>query len=267
MLLPMRKCLLFVDEVGNSDLAGSEKDDNIRYLSLTGVLTTHDLHERKIRPRIEQLKSELLGGSSESPIILHRRDIMRRDGRFAKLRDPDVSAKFDQKLLAIVEECPYLAITVAIDKRMHLKQYEVWHYDPYHYCLRLLIERYIYWLNRHNAQGYVIAEPRYKKADKKVKSSYGLIFRNGTEHIGAGVVRKRLLSSDIIFQPKRANVAGLQLCDLIAHPSFRSMRCERDRTPEPADFGGRIAEILRRKRYARDPKTNEISGWGTKWLP
>lgn len=258
---------LYVDEVGNGDLSGSATDDNVRYLSLTGILTKQDIHASRFQPEIDRLKGNLLGHTTATPVILHRSDIINRRGAFAKLRDPTIQAEFDAEILHLIESLPYRAITVTIDKRLHLQQYEAWHFDPYHYCMRCLIERYVLWLNRHNRRGDVVAEPRYKKVDKKLKASFRKTYTSGTEHVPARLMQARLLSHDLMFAPKAANVAGLQICDLVAHPSYRSMRIQRERAQEPADFGGRIAAILIKDKYSRNPKTEQIEGWGRKWLP
>jgi hypothetical protein len=258
---------LFIDEIGNSDLDGAALDPNIRFLALTGVIAIRDHHERILRPRIEGLKGVFPSHSTDDPVVLHRRDIMRREGRFNTLRDDGVKAAFDAELLDLIDKCPYLAITVQIDKKAHLETYSVWRFDPYHYCLRCLIERYALYLKRHQVQGDVVIEPRYKKADKKVKTSFERIYREGTENIPAPMMQAHLLSKDIGFFEKKHNVAGLQLADILAHPSARYMRFQRDGIPQPDDFGSRIAQILVDKHYVRNPHTRCIEGYGTKWLP
>jgi hypothetical protein len=42
---------LFIDEVGNGDLKGAETDPNVRFLSLSGVITRLDLHDERIHPK------------------------------------------------------------------------------------------------------------------------------------------------------------------------------------------------------------------------
>ena len=192
---------------------------------------------------------------------------MRREGPFEELRNPTKLAIFNERILQLFAELPYLAVTVQIDKRLHLERYGVWHFDPYHYCLRCLVERFVNYLERWNWRGDVVIEARYKKSDKKLKASFQRIYESGTENIPATVVQRRLLSHDIGIFPKNANVAGLQIADLIAHPSARHMRHEKDSTPQPQDFGTAIAEILLHRRYARDPRSRKIHGWGRKWLP
>jgi len=258
---------LYIDEVGNSDLKGASADPNVRYLALTGVMTRCDLHDRRLTPALENLKRHFPTTASAPPLNFHRRDIMRREGPFAALRDPAVLERFNDELADFVKVQPYLVTTVQIDKKQHMDLYGVWQYDPYHYCLRCLIERYVLYLNRHDLQGDVVIEPRFKKADKRLKTSFERIYNHGTEHLPPEVIQRRLLSKDIGFFDKRANVAGLQLADLLAHPSARHMRFERDGVDPPSDYGARLADILVGWKYARHPRTLKVKGWGTKWLP
>ena len=65
VLFPMRLLRLFIDEVGNSDLNGAANDPNVRYLSLTGIMTCQELHTQRFGPALTILKSSLFG-------ILHR---------------------------------------------------------------------------------------------------------------------------------------------------------------------------------------------------
>lgn len=134
------RCHLFIDEVGNGDLRGSANNDNERYLSLTGLITRLDMYERRFIPEVEAFKREIFGAEVAANVIFHRREILRREGYFSILRDPSIAARFDAGLLQLFRNLPYLITTVTIDKREHLNTYAVWHYDPYHYCLRVLVE-------------------------------------------------------------------------------------------------------------------------------
>ena len=260
-------CRLYIDEVGNGDLNGAADDPNIRYLSLTGIIMKTAAHDRRLQPAIEDLKAVHLEDIGDNPRILHRREIMRAEGCFRPLREAEARQAFNADLLCIMRDQPYLAITVTIDKRRHLETYQVWRFDPYHYCMTCLVERYVLWLNRNNLRGDVIAEARFKKVDKKLKASFDRLYRLGSPQVSAALMQARLKSHDLGLFPKRANVAGLQVCDLLAHPSCRSMRKERDGEEQPADFGTEVANILINAKYARNPWTRVIDGWGTKWLP
>lgn len=259
-------CRLHIDEVGNNDLYGSMDDDNVRYLSLTGIITKTASHIRTIQPHWDAFKADIFGLGGEA-LILHRREIVRRERGFAVLRDDDLKTRFDDGLLNLIETLPYLVATTTIDKREHLARYSTWRFDPYHYCLCCLIERYVLWMRRHRYTGDVAIEPRDKKVDKKIKFSFRRIYELGTDNIPAKIIQEHLASHDLKFFPKESNVAAMQLCDLIAHPSYRSMKFEREGIATPDDFGSKVANILFDKKYARDPKNNNITGRGRKWLP
>jgi hypothetical protein len=258
---------LLIDEVGNGDLKGAATDANVRYLSLTGVFTRIDLHSRTIQPRLDALKTRLFGHTPAIPVVLHRRELVRKEGPFSVLRSAAIEQDFNRSIIELLRTFPYLAITVQIDKKQHLETYNVWRFDPYHYCLRCLIERYVMYLVSHDWRGDVMIESRFKQADKKLKASFERIYKEGTEHVSPSTMRARLLSSDIQLKPKSANVAGLQIADLLAHPSARYMRLHRAGSTQPDDFGSKVVDILLTTKYRRHPKTLIIKGFGTKWLP
>lgn len=257
---------LFVDEVGTDSMVNAGSDANERFLSLTGLMCNVESHENSIQHELDRTKYDVFALPPEQ-VILHRREIVRREGVFSVLREFDKDKLFKRRLLGIIRSSPMLVFSVTIDKKEHLEKYSVWHYNPYHYCLRALIERYFLWLNRNDQIGDVAIEPRYKKVDKKLKASFRKIYENGTEHIPPEKMQKRLTSHDIKFIEKSKNVAGMQICDLIAHPSYRAMRREREGLHELNDFGYEIVSVLRERRYARHPKTLVIQGVGLKWLP
>ena len=142
----LSKYRMYVDEVGNADLRSSD-DPNHRFLSLSGVVIELGHVESTVHPRMEALKSTYFGSHPDDPVILHRKDLVNRRGRFASLRDPAVNIAFD-RALGLME---YTVISVCLDKQAHRERYTVWRYDPYHYCLAVLLERYVYFLNRRAA--------------------------------------------------------------------------------------------------------------------
>lgn len=258
------RCRLFIDEVGNDDV----KSPSERFLSLTGITTKCDADERQITPEIERLKTELFGHDPLSNlVVLHRREIVRCEAPFEGLRDAQKNEEWERKILHLIENLPYIATTVFIDKLEHSNRYQKWLFNPYHYCLTNLVERFVLWLNRHDLVGDVVAEQRYKQLDKKLKSAFAYIYDHGTTNISASLVQRCLTSREIKLEPKSANCCGLQLVDMIGHPSHQAMKAEVLGSPMTARFGKKVVDILRRSRYARDPRTQRIKGWGQKWLP
>jgi len=125
----------------------------------------------------------------------------------------------EAEILALLASWQYAVISVCIDKKQHRETYATWRYDPYHYCMAVLLERYVYFLNRKRARGDVMAESRGGKEDMRLKASYTRLWQQGTDYVDPQQFQEALASRQLIVKPKLNNVSGLQLADLIAHPS------------------------------------------------
>lgn len=258
---------MYVDEVGNSDLRASLSNANHRYLSLTGVIVELSYAAEVLRPALEDLKQRYFGSHPDDPIVLHRKELVNLRHPFHTLRDPGVKTRFDAELLTLLDGLEYVVITAVIDKLAHLTQYRTWARDPYHYCLAVLMERFALWLSQRDARGDVMAESRGGREDRRLKEEFERIYVGGTTFVRHDMFVARLTSSQLKMKAKGLNVAGLQLADLLAHPSYAAMKARREGVALPNNFGGRIATILEATKYRRRTPGGMIDGYGRKWLP
>jgi hypothetical protein len=263
---PSKRFRLFFDETGNGDLHAADKTPNERYLSVTGIVIRQDHHDGYVTRRLNLLKANLLGASPDSPIILHRRDIMRRDGRFKPLRNEHIRKEFDARLAAMIAEVLATAFTVSIDKLEHKTKYTVWQYSPYHYVMECLVERFLKWLEKHDRVGDVMGEARDPTHDKQLRRAYARLYQHGNAYHSADQFQSRLTTGELKLVAKGADVAGVQLADVLAHPAHRALKFARLKEPLPDDYGAFLARILERYVYDRHPEGG-IAGFGTKWLP
>ena len=214
----MTKYRLYIDETGNSDLKSS-MNPNERFLSLTGVIIGLPYVQETMHPQMEALKARHFNSHPDEPVILHRKELVNQKPPFRVLRDIDVEYAFNQDLLRCLREWEYNVITVCIDKKNHVETYTTWRRNPYHYCMAVLLERFNYWLNRRNAKGDVMAESRGGREDKRLKEEFRDLWTNGTQFVESSQFQRSLTSRELKVKPKSANITGLQLADLIAHPS------------------------------------------------
>src|SRR6266540_1646551 len=210
---------MYVDEVGNSDLKASLSNENHRYLSLTGVIVELGYAGALLQPQLEDLKRRYFGSHPDDPVILHRKELVNQKPPFHALLDPDVKRAFDTELLQLLQTLDYVVITAVIDKLAHLG-------------------RYLMFLRTRNAVGDVMAESRGRREDRRLEDEYTRIYREGTSFVPHANFVERLTSSQLKVKPKSANVAGLQLADLIAHPSYVATKAARLNHPLPTNFGG-----------------------------
>jgi len=123
-----------------------------------------------------------------------------------------------------------------------------WRYDPYHYCLAVLLERFNFWLNRENSVGDVMAESRGGKEDIRLKDSFHRLWKQGTDFVGPEQFQKSLTSKQLKVKPKSANVSGLQLADIIAHPSRAEILDAEGLLGRPlATFSKKVIDLLQDK--------------------
>lgn len=259
------KFRMYVDEVGNSDLRAS-RDPNHGYLSLTGVIIELGYVDDVVFPRLEGLKREYFGSHPDDPVVLHRKELVNHAPPFAVLRDSATESSFNADFLTLIGDLDFTVLTAVIDKQKHNEQYTTWRFDPYHYCLTVLMERFVQLLGRRDAVGDVLAESRGAKEDRRLKDSFERVYDVGTSYVPADAISRRLTSRQLKVKLKANNIAGLQLADVLAHPSFRATLARRNNETLASNFGGQIAQILEVSKYDRSP-TGGIDGWGRKWLP
>jgi hypothetical protein len=94
---------------------------------------------------------------------------------------------------------------------------------------------------------------------------YQHVYHHGDTYLKASQMKRSMTSREMKFKKKAANVSGLQLADLLAHPITRDVlkayrRCEDHGGP----FAQRIAQLIEPK-YHRGPR-GYINGFGRKFL-
>ena len=243
----MTKYRMYIDESGNPDLRNSD-DPNHRFLSLTGIIINLSYVAQTLNPEMESMKRCYFGSHPDEPVILHRKELVNRRHPFQALRDIRVEYAFNQDLLAHLRNWEYRVITVCLDKKNHITTYRTWRKDPYHYCMSVLLERYNYWLSRRNAQGDVMAESRGGKENRRLKREFRDLWERGTDYVEPSQFQRSFTSRELKVKPKAANISGLQLADLIAHPSRSEILYEQGLLGrELPTFTRKIVEILASK--------------------
>jgi hypothetical protein len=259
----MTKYRIYIDEVGNSDL-GSSDNPNHRFLSLTGVILELDHVEHCVHPQMEALKGKFFRSHPDEPVIFHRKDMLNARPPFDALKDEKMRREFDQKLLNLLTTWQYTAITVCLDKKKHQETYTTWRYDPYHYCLAVLLERFAFFLKREIARGDVMAESRGGKDDMRLKNSFTKLWEEGTQYVDPKQFQERFTSKQLKVKTKTNNIAGLQLCDIVAHSSRYEILWEKKLIERPpAIFAQKVIAILQQK---YDQQEGRIWGCGKKLL-
>ena len=112
----------------------------------------------------------------------------------------------------------------------------------------MLLERFVFFLGREGALGDVMAESRGGKEDLRLKKSFARLWEQGTQFVEPGQFQERFTSKELKVKTKTNNIAGLQLCDLLAHSSRHEILRENGLMERPpAAFAAQVIRILQQK--------------------
>jgi hypothetical protein len=256
---------LYVDEVGTDGLTNLEKDKH-RYLSLTGVAMKIDYARDHLTPNLNWVKSTVFNHDPDDPLVFHRKDIMGYKGPYECLRVEEKAALFNKAMLRLYDVSEYVVITALIDKLWMLKQEHWERKHPYHYLMEVMVEKYTQFLERKSSIGDIMPESRQGK-DELLQSAFASVRENGTDFVEPTRISSTIRAKSLKFRTKRDNIAGLQLCDLIAHPSHMFVRHKMQHDVCLGPFSRQVSDILWLRKYDRSPYNGKIMGYGIKHMP
>lgn len=256
---------LYLDEVGSDDLGAVERDDH-RYLSLTGVISHLDEVRDVLSPALNRLKLQCFDFDPDDGLCLHRYDIVHQKGIFGQLSDDVRRQRFDSELIQFMTVPNYKVLTVMVDKLAMMQQRHWRQQHPYHYLMEIMVEKFAQFLERNNASGDIMPEARQGKKDKALQTAFDEVRVNGTRYVTSDRIARRLRANQLKFRTKKDNVAGLQLCDIIAHPSHMHIRHQNRHAVNLGRFTESVLAILNQSKYDRS-NAGQIQGYGTKYFP
>ena len=264
MNIDNKKYRIYIDEVGNSDLKSSNLTDH-RFLGLTGVIFELDYVKNTLNSELEKIKQEYFSRDPDEPIIFHRKELVYKKPPFSILHNKDLEEKFNADFLNLIKNLDFKIISVLMDKQEHTDKYKTWKYDPYHYCMEIIVERFFFFLKDKNAEGDLMFEGRGGKEDMRLKNSFSRIYERGTHYITNTDLAKYFTSKQLKIKPKQANISGLQIADLLAHPVRRYIFTEYlNMKEEKQTFGDDVIEVIKSKFHSYNGK---VGGYGIKTLP
>lgn len=212
---PVPEFRLYIDESGDHTYK-KVADLSRRYLALTGVLTRKSNYNPVIPRELERIKQDFFEYDPDMPPILTRKEIIYRKGSFRVLLDPAENTRWENTLIDFYQNFLQSQIfTVVIDKHEHLQQYPMATWNPYTYCLEVLLWRIRGFLKIYGTTADIIPEARGEKEDNQLLASYIELRANGSRW-GAGDDYRAVYPTDrLLFRRKDQNVAGLQIADLV----------------------------------------------------
>ena len=199
--------------------------------------------------------------------MLHRDDMINARKAFKNLRDVAKRESFDSELLQVIQAGDFKVVAVVIDKHELRRAYGETASHPYHLGLGFLLQRFAGYLNHINRVGDILGESRGGKEDRLLKESYTRVFERGVWRTKAHAFQAALTSRELKLKPKGANIAGLQLADLLGHPVKHWVLNHYGHTDvEPAPFAQRLMGVVEKK-LNRQLYDDRVEGYGMVLFP
>jgi hypothetical protein len=206
--------IVYVDESGDHGLERINPDYPI--FSLAFCIFKKDLYTTQITPALQRIKFTYWGHDS---IVLHEHDIRKSmQGDYAILSNPVTRTSFCTELNNFISNAPFEIIASVIQKQK-LTRYSK-PSNPYQLAMLFCMERLLKWLYTYNQTGktiHIIFESRGKKEDQELELEFRRICDNAPTCLSSNLDFTNI-HFVMRFVDKKANLAGLQIADLIARP-------------------------------------------------
>lgn len=195
---------LFLDE-------SKPNGSNINHLCLAGVIIEKEIYQKEIIPEVNKLKNSIF---NTSEIVLHESEIRKGSGEYKNMRISEKRAEFWSGMENIFKNFPLTTLGASI----HINDYKTYYSDSdlndeYYIVLQIVLENFVHFLRKNNAQGQIYIEGINPTDDIKLRNTYHKIIANGTLYYSPNAFQSRLLN--INFLIKADNNIGLQLADFI----------------------------------------------------
>lgn len=242
--------IMFMDESGDHSL--DKIDPSYPMFVLAGCIFDFDYYSNVVEPEINKLKLKHFG---KIDVILRSYDIRKQKKEFACLVDMTKRTAFYEDLDKFIKTTDFKIIAAAIRKDKLKNQYRTPD-NPYHLCLRFILERAIMYLGRTDEKLIFRIESRQTHNDEKLAEVYEG-FRNKDQGMfKMDEIQAKLV--DLSFNQKSQNIIGMQIADLVAYPIGKWVL---DNSKENKAF-----EIIEKK-FHKSYKSSSYLNYGLKIFP
>lgn len=211
--------MIFIDESGDAQL--DPIHPHFPLLNLVCVLIRKDHYLDHLVPRLSAIKTQFFG---RTDVVLHESEMRQKQGPFAIFKDQQAHYRCVEALLTLLNEAPIHIIAACIHKS-RLKARYTRPFHPYALAMRFCLERIQSFL-QHGQQAHlrtqVIFESRGKRDDQLALKQFTNIYQH-QQPIGRYQPNYTRFPMEPLFIAKHANVAGLQISDLVAGPMARDI--------------------------------------------
>ncbi|OGM92917.1 hypothetical protein A2333_01960 [Candidatus Wolfebacteria bacterium RIFOXYB2_FULL_49_7] len=232
---------LYLDETGTPSLNGF--NPGFPYFILSGFIVD-EAQANNIKIKADQVKFKYWGRTN---IVLHSREIGRRENDFALLKDPSVEKNFHKDLsqLLILNGGRSVLVVVNKDKAKNLG----WKADDiYRNTSKEMLRFFIEVLHHKNDKGQIIIESAGTQKDVAFYKEYIYFLSNGIQSLGIDHHKMKKILTSISFVSKNNQDIETQIADLLAYPAgYSCLVTDGTKAIVPNSYEDNLCKILSAK--------------------
>ena len=210
--MPFSEFVAYGDESGTATFGKIEADFPAVGLAFC-VFHVKD-YVREVVPQVQALKFRHFG---HDQVVLHERDIRRRQGEF-KLGSGREREAFMQDLGAVMSGLPMTVVATVVDQQRLRERYGK-AFDAYDLALRCCVAQLLDWIGKADQSGSAARVPVIAEARTSVEQNRATVDRFHAGLAGTGrYASPPSPRAELRFASKQANSTGLQIADLVVRP-------------------------------------------------
>ena len=210
--MPFSEFVAYGDESGTATFGKIEADFPAVGLAFC-VFRVED-YVREVVPQVQALKFRHFG---HDQVVLHERDIRRRQGEF-KLGSGREREAFMQDLGVVMAGLPMTVVAAVVDQQRLRERYGR-AFDAYDLGLRCCVAQLLDWIGKVDQSELATRVPVIAEARTSVEQNQATAARFHAGLAGAGRYAARPSPRvELRFASKQANSTGLQIADLVVRP-------------------------------------------------
>lgn len=244
---------LYLDESGTPDIG--KYNPSFPYFILSSFIVNEDQAEQ-LKIRADQVKFKYWGRTN---VVLHSREIGRRENDFLILKDPSVEQSFHRDLSQLLVSTGGTCVIAVINKNK--AKTLNWKYeDVYREASRAILEFFVEYLFVKKNKGQIIIESAGTNRDILFYKEYIRLLSNGLSVPSIDHQKMKQIITSISFVSKNNQDIEAQIADLLAYPAGHScLISDGTKVIIPNSYEDSMCTILNRKILKFEDKERGIS--------
>lgn len=241
----MRTLCLFIDESGDAN----PKVLNSSVYILAGCMAD-DYGRDRLKIDADQIKFKFW---SRTDIVLHSREIGRKEGDFKNFKDSKTYTEFKKDIFNFLIKSPYQMFFVLVDKKKALSSN--WNdRKVYEETARIIVKNFILSLiAQGNVKGRLVVESATSLKDFYFHKAASGFLSHGIPELNISFEQVQEVLTEISFVTKKNHDIEEQISDLLAYGA--KLKFSGKKQANMSDYEKKIVKIMQSKSFKMDPNT------------